>query len=122
MTTDGAGNLASTPLDLSGLGNLGNRVDAVESGLASLTDYAVDSRREARKGVAAAMAMTTAPMPSLPGRTSWAVNGATFRGEYGFGASLAHRLDTAVPMALTAGYAFAGDANHGVRLGVAGEF
>jgi autotransporter adhesin len=122
VTTDRAGNLASTPLDLSGLANLGNRVDAVESGLVSLTDYAVESRRESRKGVAAAMAMTTAPMPSLPGRTSWAVNGATFRGEYGFGASLAHRLDTVVPMALTAGYAFAGDSNHGVRLGVAGEF
>jgi hypothetical protein len=68
------------------------------------------------------MAMTTAPMPSRPGRTSWAVNGAAFMGEGAAGASLAYRLDTNEPLALTAGYAYGGGNAQGVRVGLQGEF
>jgi len=68
------------------------------------------------------MAMTPAAMPSATGRTSWAMNTAAFRGEFAFGGGLAHRLDTNVPVALTAGYAFGGGNNHGARVGLAGEF
>ena len=38
------------------------------------------------------------------------------------GASLAHRLDTSVPLAVTAGYAWGGGNTHGVRVGLQGEF
>ena len=78
--------------------------------------------KEARQGVASAMAMTTAPMPSAGGRTAWAMNAANFRGEFAVGGALAYRFNTPIPVALTAGYAFGGDRNHGTRLGLAGEF
>ena len=63
-----------------------------------------------------------APMPSAGGRTTLAMNVADFRGEFAMGGSLAYRFNTPIPMALTAGYAFGGDRNHGTRLGLAGEF
>jgi hypothetical protein len=68
------------------------------------------------------MALTTAPMPSAPGRTTWAINGAAFMGEKAAGASFAYRLDTREPLALTAGYAYGGGEAHGIRLGMQGEF
>jgi hypothetical protein len=61
-------------------------------------------------------------MPSAPGRTSWVANGATFRGKAGFGGSVAHRLDTAIPLAITAGYSYGGNNNQVARVGLQGEF
>jgi hypothetical protein len=61
-------------------------------------------------------------MPSRPGGISYAVNGATFRGEYAVGGSMMYRLPTSNPMAISAGLSFAGHKNNGVRVGVAGEF
>jgi autotransporter adhesin len=75
-----------------------------------------------KQGVAAAIAIANAPMPSAPGRISYAVNGATFRGEYAVGGSLMYRLPTANPMAINVGLSHAGKKNTGVRVGVAGEF
>jgi hypothetical protein len=43
-------------------------------------------------------------------------------GEMAAGASLAYRLDTNVPLALTGGYAYGGGNAHGVRFGLQGEF
>lgn len=68
------------------------------------------------------MAMTTASLPSAIGRTSWAMNLAHFRGESAFGASLAHRLNTREPLALTGGYSYGGGKAHGMRIGLQGEF
>jgi trimeric autotransporter adhesin len=104
-----------------------NQTDAVnvaqlQSTATGLQGQISDNQVEARRGVAAAMAMTPASMPSAAGRTSWAMNTSTFHGEYAFGGGLAHRLDTNVPMALTAGYAYGGGNNHGARVGLAGEF
>jgi hypothetical protein len=64
----------------------------------------------------------TVPMPSAVGHTSCAANTSTFHGEYAFGGGLADRLDTNVPMAITAGYAYGGGNTHGARVGLAGEF
>jgi hypothetical protein len=62
-------------------------------------------------------------MPSAPGKTTWATNGATYRGEWAGGVAVAHRLPTCcVPIAVTAGVAYAGESNLGVRAGLAGEF
>jgi hypothetical protein len=96
-------------------------VAALSSQLANVQDVAYAARREARQGVAAAIALTTAAMPSAPGRTSWAVNAAAFDGEAGWGGSVAHRLNFAVPFSVTAGFAFAGS-NSGGRVGLSGEF
>jgi autotransporter adhesin len=104
-----------------------NQTDAVNVGqlqstVAGIQTQIVDNQREARRGIASAMAMTPASMPSAAGRTSWSMNTSTFRGEFAFGGGLAHRFDTNVPMAVTAGYAFGGGNNHGARVGLAGEF
>ncbi|MER2277889.1 hypothetical protein ABS771_12380, partial [Methylobacterium brachiatum] len=130
VTTDAAGNLAASAYGPSTIAGLGNRIDSVQSQVNNLeakTDtmqrYAVQTRKEARQGVAMAIAMATAPMPSAPGKTTWATNGATYRGEWAGGVAVAHRLPTCcVPIAVTAGVAYAGESNVGVRAGLAGEF
>jgi autotransporter adhesin len=115
VTTDANGNLASSDFSPASLAAPDGRVGSLER-------QRVVDRRESRQGVAAAMAMTSAAMPSAPGRTSWATNTAVFRGEWAGGFALSHRLDTSVPLAVTAGYSVSGGSNHGLRFGLAGEF
>lgn len=115
VTTDGNGNLAGSGYGPSSIATLSNRVDTIGQ-------YAAETRREAREGVATALAMPTASMPSAPGRTSWVANSATYRGAWAGGVALAHRLPTPVPLALMVGYAYGGDGSHGVRAGLGGEF
>lgn len=137
VTTDAGGNLAASQYGPSTIAALGNRVDSAEARIGSVENrvgdlenktaalgrYAIESRKEARQGAALAIAMATAPLPSAPGKTTWATNVGTYRGEWAGGIALAHRLPTCcVPIAVTVGYAYAGDNNHGVRAGLAGEF
>ncbi len=79
-------------------------------------------RRDARRGTVAAVALDPAPMPSEPGRTSYTLNGATFRGEIGVGMSVAHRVDTENPFAITAGISYSGGKSTAIKAGIAGEF
>lgn len=88
----------------------------------TLFDLRSRDRRDMKQGVAAAIAIANAPMPSGPGRVSYAVNGATFRGEYAVGGSLMYRLPGDTPVAVNVGFSHAGGKNNGVRVGVAGEF
>jgi hypothetical protein len=118
VTTDANGNLAATPL--AGVASAAS-VAALSNSVTGLQQYAIDSRREARQGIAGAMAMATAPLPSAPGRLTYIANGATFRGEFAAGGSIAYRLDTAHPLALTGGASIAGGGNIGVRAGIMGE-
>jgi autotransporter adhesin len=101
-------------------------LEAAQSSMAldidTLFDLRSRDRRDMKQGVAAAMSMAQAPMPSGPGRVSYAVNGAAFRGEYAVGASLNYRLNTEAPMAVSVSASFAGHKSNGFRLGVAGEF
>lgn len=96
------------------VGELTGRVNDLES-------YSLATRNEARRGVAAAMAMTNAPMPSHTGRTAWAFNLATFKGEKAAAFSLSHRVEVEEPFAITGGVSYTKDAT-GVRVGLAGEF
>ena len=121
VTSDVGGNLATASLADLGLASVGD-IAAINSQLANVNERLNDLTRESRRGIAAAMAMTTAPMPSANGRTSWATNAATFRGEGAFGLSLAHRLDVPVPLALTGGNSYGGGNAHGGRIGLQGEF
>ncbi len=89
------------------------------NGLAALTRR---FRDESRQGVAAAVAMGSAPMPSAPGRTTWAGNTSLFNGAVGLGGSVAHRFDTTIPLAITAGYAYGGNKTHVASAGLEGEF
>jgi hypothetical protein len=110
------------PTDAVNVSQLSGIASGFQSQLSGLQGQVDTNRTEARRGVAAAMAMTTASMPSAAGRTSWAINVANFHGQSATGGSLAHRLNTGVPLAITAGYAYGGGDNHGARVGLAGEF
>jgi hypothetical protein len=131
LTTTNA-NLATTNANLAttnaNLATTNANVAALGAGLATtnqnligVRSLAFSIRREAREGAASAMALSTAPMPSAPGRTSWTVNAAEFHGQPGGGGSVAHRLVTSARFAVTAGFAFSGASNGG-RVGFSGEF
>jgi autotransporter adhesin len=104
------------------VGNINSSIASLQGDIGTLFDLRDKDRNDSQQGIAAAMALTQAPMPSHPGGVSYAANGATFRGEYAFGASLSYRLNTEAVMAVTAGVAFAGNNNNGARVGIAGEF
>ena len=95
---------------------------SVAGDIDTLFDLRSLDRRDMKQGVASAMAMASAPMPSQPGRIAYAFNGAMFRGEYALGGSLTYRLPTRSPMAVNVGFSYAGNKNNGARVGVAGEF
>ena len=104
-----------------------NQTDAVNmgqlSGLSSgLQSQIYDNRSEARRGIAAAVATASAPMPSAPGKTTWQVRASTFQGEAGFGFGVAHRLNVNMPLDLIAGYGNGGGNQHTAYVGVGGEF
>lgn len=96
--------------------------DLVSNRVDTLFDLRSVDRRDMKQGVASAMAMASAPIPSEPGRVAYAVNGATFRGEYAIGGSISYRLPGSRPLSVNAGFSFAGNKNNGARVGLAGEF
>jgi autotransporter adhesin len=111
------------------IATLSSQVAAINTNLAGLQsdidtlfDLRREDRRDMKQGIAGAIAMADAPMPSQPGGISYAFNGATFRGEYAVGGSLNFRLNTATPMAVGVGFSYAGNKNNGARVGVSGEF
>ena len=78
--------------------------------------------QETNRGIAAVAAMANIWMPSAPGRTAWAINGAAFNSEFGAGFSFAHRLNFSIPIAITAAYGNGGGTAHVGRVGLMGEF
>ena len=104
------------------LAAIGTNNAAMQSDMGTLFDLRRQDRRDMRQGIAGALAMGNAPMPSQPGRVSYAVNGARFRGENAVGGSMMYRLPTRSAMAIGAGFSYAGNRNNGVRVGLAGEF
>jgi autotransporter adhesin len=103
------------------VGSLTNSVQALNNSVGQLQTYTQDARREARFGIAQAMAMTAAPLPSEPGKTSYAFNLATYHGRSATGLSMAHRFATEKPFAITGGISYSADTT-AFRVGVAGEF
>jgi hypothetical protein len=97
------------------LATLNNRIS---QGFQQLDDKITQTNR----GVAAAVAISSAPMPSAPGRTSWTLNASTFAGVAGTGFSIAHRLNLNVPLAISASYGNGGGTAHVGRVGLMGEF
>ena len=97
-------------------------IDSLNGSVAMLFDLRARDRDDFKKGIAASTAMGQASFPSAPGKTSYALNGAVFRGEAAVGGSLMHRFDSDTPIALGIGFSFAGKKNNAFRAGVAGEF
>ena len=94
----------------------------LQGDVATLYDLRRQDRKDMRQGIASAVAIADAPMPSTAGGVSYAVNGATFRGEYAVGGSLAYRLNTETPTVVNVGFSYAGNNNSSARVGIAGEF
>jgi hypothetical protein len=98
------------------------------------TDQCVSAKSlvDMQRGLAASFAMTSAPMPSAPGKTSWSLNASAIQStsfvqgagnKTGFGASVGHRVDLFnQPFMFTFGYANAPGGFHAGRVGIAGEF
>lgn len=128
-TVDAAGTLGRdttlfsriTSLEVAGTTQAG-AIGVLTDRVSELFDLRDEDRTDMRKAVAAATAMGHAPFPSEPGRTSYVLNGAVFRGEAAVGGSLMHRLKTERPFAIGVGFSFAGEKNNAFRAGVAGEF
>lgn len=112
VTADANGNLATTDFDITGL----------NSDISRLKTTVDRNRKDANKGIAAAMAMTGAPTPSAPGKTSWATNVATYSGEFATSFAVAHMLDVDYPLVVNGSLGYAPGGSVGVQVGMNGEF
>jgi autotransporter adhesin len=102
--------------------SLTSGITGLQGQVGTLFDLRTLDRRDMRQGIAAAVALSDAPMPSTPGHVSYAVNAATFRGEYALGASFLYRIPGNTAFAIGGAFSFAGHKNNAARVGVAGEF
>jgi autotransporter adhesin len=79
-------------------------------------------QKEERRGIAALSAAAWAPTPTAPGRTTFAINGGTYMGEYGVGVAFNHRLaGYGNPLYITGSFGYAGNNAVG-RVGAAIEW
>jgi len=124
VTVDANGVLGRAPIAMEGFGKGGSSAEMLAiSGRMGLLENQLDKIDERfRQGIAASVAMTPVQIPSEPGRFSYALNGAAYRGAYATGGSMMYRLNTAKPMAVGFGFSRAGTKNSAVRFGIAGEF
>jgi autotransporter adhesin len=99
---------------------LTSRVAGIEGSIDTLFDLTSTVDRDAQRGIASIAAQASPHFPSAPGRTSYASNVATYRGEVGVSAGLMHRFDG--DFAITAGVTYAGGNSTSARAGIAGEF
>ena len=99
---------------------LSGRMGTLESAVNTLFDLTTTIDKDAQQGIAAVAAMAHPHFPSAAGRTSYASNVATYRGEVGFSAGMMHRFEG--DFAITAGATYAGGDSATFRAGVAGEF
>jgi autotransporter adhesin len=103
------------PTDAATFGQL----TSVATGLQSQVDT---NRVEARRGIAAAAALSPGLMPSAPGKTTLSVNTGFYQGEAGIGVGISHRLNWSTPVMLHGSYANSGGNGHIGRVGAAFEF
>jgi autotransporter adhesin len=119
VTTDAAGNMATTPFSVN---QITDQISVLGAGLQNLSRFAQDSRKEARRGIAAAVAVAPALMPSGRGRTTVNVATSYYRQQMGFGVTVAHRLDVALPVVVQGSYSNGGGTEHVGRVAAGFEF
>ena len=129
VTIDSNGTLGKGAQSSAAINQLGTQVSAlqqeqaiIDDQVASLFDLRALDRKQWKRGIAAATAMANAPFPSEPGKTSYAANGATYRGEVAFSASISHRLAGDTPFAINVGVSHSGGKDTAIKAGIAGEF
>jgi autotransporter adhesin len=121
VTADASGNLATTTLGALGVASTAD-VSAINAQLAGLNGRVDALTSEARRGIAATAALAPVAMPSAPERTTFSLNTGFFHGETGLGFGFAHRLTTAIPLAIHGSYGNGGGYEHVGRLGMTVEF
>lgn len=122
MTVDAFGTIGRDPSIRASISTLNGQVANLQKGQEELFDLVSFNRKEARRGIAAASALTAAPMPSEPGKTSFVAGTAFYRGEGAFSMSFNHRLNLDIPVAFGGGFAHSGGKDTVVRAHVATEF
>jgi len=123
----GAGSIATAPNTVS-FGSPGNerRLTNIAPGIGP-TDAATfgqltDVGKEARRGIAASVALAAPMTPSARGKTTITTNTGFFRGETAVGVAVAHRLNISMPIVIQGGYANGGGREHAGRVGMGFEF
>ncbi|HKX89292.1 MAG TPA: hypothetical protein VJM13_08790 [Sphingopyxis sp.] len=124
VTIDANGVLGRQPISMEGIGKGMSSMEMLAlKGQMGLLEHQMDRiDRSFRQGIAATIAMTPVQIPSAPGKFTYALNGAAYRGQYATGGSMMYRLNTKNPMAVGVGFSGAGGDNRSVRVGIAGEF
>jgi autotransporter adhesin len=110
------------PTDAVNMSQLSSFNSGFQSQINSFQSQIGDNRTEARRGIAAAVATASAPMPSAPGKVTWQIRGSTFQSEYGVGVGFAYRLHTSMPLNVVGGYGNGGGNQHTAYVGLGGEF
>jgi hypothetical protein len=78
-------------------------------------------QRKSFSGIASAISMEQAPMPSAGGKTTFAMHAAVFENYTGLGVSFAHRFDTELPFAVDGSFSHSAGEDLG-RVGFEVEF
>ena len=110
------------PTDAVNVGQLSSFNSNFQSQISSLQGQVGTNLIEARRGIAAAVATASAPMPSAPGKTAWQIRGSTFQSQYGLGVGFAYRLRTSMPLNVVGGYGNGGGKEHTAYVGFGSEF
>jgi autotransporter adhesin len=99
-----------------------SQITGLGTAISGVNNRVTGVQKEARAGIAAAASIAHAPMPSAPGKTTWRVNAAGFKGYGATSLSVSHRLPTALPIAVAAAVAYAPSGGTIVSGGLQGEF
>jgi autotransporter adhesin len=122
VTSDSGGNLATSTAAGLGLATT-SQINAINSQLGALSSTINNVNTEARRGIAATAAMASAPTPSGPGRTTFAINGSFFESVGGVGVAFQHRLAGAsTPVYVSGAYGNGGGKEHVGRIGLGFEW
>jgi autotransporter adhesin len=119
VTTDAAGNLAATGFSpqqmvqgmqsmAQGMQSMTQSFNQLSASVSALQTQVEDVDKRARRGIAAAAAISSIPVVLLRGQTSLTVGSGFYRDAGAVSVSLTHRLNTAMPIYLQGGYSNGG--------------
>jgi autotransporter adhesin len=108
--------------DAVNVGQLQSTVSGINSRISTMQGEIAANQQEARRGIAAAVALAPVLMPSAAGKTTVAVSTGFYRGEKGVSLGISHRLNFALPTVVYGSYSNGGGSEHVGRAGLAVEF
>jgi trimeric autotransporter adhesin len=96
------------PTDAVNVSQLNSLASSLSANFQSLQTQIEDVDKRARRGIAAAAAISSIPVVLNPGQTSFTLGSGFYRDAGAVSVSLTHRLNTVVPIYLQAGYSNGG--------------